>query len=45
MCLRGIRESDWPRDRIAANTAKLPELLKRPQYQKATTIERPGRRH
>jgi hypothetical protein len=24
-----IRENDWPRDRIAANLAKLPELLKR----------------
>ena len=29
MCLKGIRESDWPRDRFAANIAYLPKLLKR----------------
>jgi hypothetical protein len=29
MCLRGIRESYWPRDPFAAKIAKLPELLKR----------------
>ena len=27
MCLRGITESDWRRDRIAANIAKLPGLV------------------
>jgi hypothetical protein len=31
MCLRAITESDWPSARFAANTAKLPDLLRRPR--------------
>ena len=39
MCLRGITESDWPRDRYATNIAKLPKLLKRQSCQRMAERE------